>query len=114
MHNDIDTWRTVTLASMAFGQTAFVILYLTFPWWRTFLGRALFYKALTLAILLDFGFAARYYDFIRSDKLFVVLYILLAGGIWWQFFAFLHVKQSGRAERGISASTSDSERDSRE
>lgn len=110
LHNDIDTWRTGTLISMAVGQTAFAILYLTFPWWKTFLGRGLFYKAVMFAVLLDLALLARVFDLLQNDILFVILYIGLSIGIWWQFFAFLRVKRSGLAERGVSASTSDSER----
>lgn len=93
MIHDIDTWRTIALGFAALGQTAFALLYMTFPWWRTFLGRALFYKALMLSILLDVIWLGRTFDFGWNDKVFVPLYGLLALGVWAQFLAFLKVKK---------------------
>lgn len=96
MIHDLDFWRSIALGSVALGQTLFVALYLTFPWWKTFLGRALFYKALILMILADFAFLARVFDFAGEDVLFVILYGLLATGVWFQFAAFLVVKRNAR------------------
>ena len=93
----LDFWRTLTLGSAALGQTAFILLYLTFPWWRTFLGRALFYKALALTAILDLFVISRIWHFVGTDTLFVVFYGALAIGIWWQTFAFIVVKAKGRA-----------------
>lgn len=94
MWHDIDTWRTALLGLAALGQTTFVVLYLTFPWWGTFFGRALFYKALTLAIFLDVVWVARTFGY-RPDELYVTLYGFLAVGIWWQVWAFLNSKRKG-------------------
>lgn len=93
---DLDTWRTINLGIAALGQTAFVLLYLTFPWYKTFLGRALFFKAVTLGVLVDFVWIARYYKFGYFDILFVWMYGVLAVAIWFQFLAFLRVKREGR------------------
>jgi hypothetical protein len=93
----LDDWRTLTLGSAAVGQTVFVLLYATFPWWRFFFGRALFYKAMILATILDLFLVARVWDVLRNDVFFVVLYGLLAIGIWWQTAAFMVVKARGRA-----------------
>ena len=101
MWQNLDFWRGVTLASAAVGQTFFVALYLTFPWWTTFLGRALFYKAVILMILADLAITARVFDFLNVDALFVIVYGLLASGIWFQFFAFLKVKRAGRAGKAV-------------
>jgi len=83
--------RTAALAVMAVGQTAFVALYLTWPWWSNFLGRSLFIKAVSLAALLDTYMVYRIFDLPHADWVFTVLYCLLAIGIWAQFFAFLKV-----------------------
>jgi len=101
MWQDLDFWRGVTLGSAALGQTCFVVLYMTFPWWRSFLGRALFYKATILAVLADLAFSARVFGFKNMDVVFVVVYGLLASGIWFQFFAFLRVKRAGRAGAAV-------------
>jgi len=92
---DADFWRTAMLAGVALGQTLFVILYSTFPWYKTFLGRALYYKALTLALITDVFIASRIWDFGALDVVFVALYFLLGIGVWWQLFAFLRVKHHG-------------------
>lgn len=53
-----DVWLLLPLMLSAFPQTAFVLLY-GMPvfgageWWRDYVGRALFFKALTLGLLLD-------------------------------------------------------------
>lgn len=98
MH-DIDFWRTAALFWVALGQTLFVAVYVTFPWWKTFLGRALFYKAIMLAFLTDLFVVAKYFEFTGLDVLFVVVYALLGVGVWWQFIAFLRVRQTGRQNK---------------
>lgn len=94
MLHDLDFWRTFMLGAVAVGQTTFAALYATFPWWKTFLGRALFYKAITLALLSDVFILSRLFDFGDLDVLFVVLYGLLALGVWFQFFAFLSIRRT--------------------
>lgn len=98
--SDVDMWRTLTLGLAALGQVAFATLYMTFPWWKTFLGRALFYKAVMLAVLVTMGWTSRTFGFGRTDLVFVPLYGLLAIGIWWQFIAFLRVKREGSTYKG--------------
>lgn len=88
---DIDNTRTLALGVMALGQTLFAAIYITFPWWRTFLGRALFYKAMAFALILDVFMLNRVWEIPHKDVVFVVLYFVLASGIWFQFFVFLHV-----------------------
>lgn len=85
-------WRTAGIVFAAVGQTAFVLLYITFPWWRTFLGKSLFFKAFAFALLVDVAVAGRVWDWPNEDVYFVVLYWLLGLGIWAQFIAFLRVK----------------------
>ena len=93
---DLDTWRTVAITIAAVGQTAFVVLYLTFPWWKRFLGRVLFGKAVSLLIIVDTIALSRYFDFGTSDALFAALYSILALGIWAQFGAFVWVKMHSK------------------
>lgn len=95
MWDDIQTWRSISLGFGAVGQLLFVLLYMTFPWWKNFLGRALFYKAVMLSALTMFVFVARTLGWKHYDWAFVVLYTLLGVGIWWQFFAFLRIKRAG-------------------
>ena len=46
---DLGIWLTVIAASV---QTVFVITYATRPWWKHYVGRALFLKSLSLAVAL--------------------------------------------------------------
>lgn len=93
---NLEMWRTITIVTAAIGQTMFVLLYMTFPWWKAFLGRALFFKACAFGILLDVAVVGRLVDWSNEDGTFVVLYGVLAVGIWAQFFAFLRTKRKGR------------------
>lgn len=96
----LETARTAGLVAMAVGQTAFMLLYLFWPWWTTFLGRALFFKAAAFAILLDVALTGRLLGWQYKDEVFVTLYWILAIAIWAQFFAFLRVKVEHR--EGVS------------
>lgn len=93
-----ETLRTIALITAAIGQTLFVLLYATFPWWDNFVGRALFLKAISLAALLDVLMLGRKFDWPYEDVTFVVLYLFMTAGIWWQFVAFLRVRL-GSAEK---------------
>lgn len=86
----LEVWRTVTLSFAAVGQTAFVLMYMTLPWWRSTLGRALFLKAFMLMSLIDAGIASRVWDWRGEDAVIVGLYGLVSVGIWFQLFAFIH------------------------
>lgn len=99
----IEYWRTVALTSVAIGQTVFVLLYMTFPWFKTFLGKALFYKAAVLAVLVDVGLFARLNpDAPAWNLTFTLLYTLLGVGVWVQFFAFLQIRTEDRGSHAVS------------
>lgn len=93
---DLNYLRTVALTVAAVVQTAFVLFYTTFPWWQTFLGRALYGKAVVLMLIVDFACLSRWFDFGANDRIFVVLYAALSVGIVWQFIAFVRVRLQGR------------------
>lgn len=95
---DLEQVRVYLLGAAAALQTAFVLLYLTFPWYSTFLGRALFGKALVLAVILDAFIIARLFGMSNVDLLFTVLYGGLVLGIGAQLVAFFKVKTEGRAD----------------
>lgn len=86
---DLELWRTILIVFAAVGQTLFVSFYLTLPWWRTFLGRALFVKATSLVLLLDIAVVGRTIDWTHEDLTFVILYGLMGLGIWTQLVAFV-------------------------
>lgn len=89
---NVEFWRTAGIIAAAVGQTVFALLYLTYPWWKTFLGRALFFKAGALCILMDVAVFGRIYDWPAEDLTFVFLYWVLTIGVWFQFAAFLRVR----------------------
>jgi len=81
------TLSKVAVVVMAIGQTAFVLLYGFKPWWRDYVGRALFVKSLTLMILVD----AAVLSLLVPVPMWVAvgIYWLVALGIWWQLGALL-------------------------
>lgn len=111
---NIDLWRTAAITAAAVGQTLFVILYMAFPWWKNFLGRVLFGKALSLLVITDVVALSRWFEFWRNDYLFTALYLILALGVWAELIAFWQVQRKSKAavrehgerretRRGISA-----------
>lgn len=89
MMTSLDLWRTVTIGTAAVGQTLFVAFYVTLPWWRTFLGRALFTFATLFALLVDVAVCGRVWDWPGEDACIVALYGLVALGVWGQLIAFI-------------------------
>lgn len=91
-----EEWRVILFGIAAFLQTTFVLLYLTFPWYETFLGRALFGKALSLAVVMDVFLASHVFGLGAPNAMFLVLYVVLILGIGAQTLAFLRVRLAGR------------------
>lgn len=88
---DVEVWRTINIIFVALGQTLFVLLYVTFPWWRSFLGRALFIEATTFCLLVDVAVAGRVWDWPGEDAIFVLLYGIVGLGVWIRLYAFVKV-----------------------
>jgi hypothetical protein len=73
-------------------QTAFILLYgFGSPWWRTLLGRALFTKALGLALLLDLALLFQVYEgsYAYRDAARLSVFSLIALGAWLQLAALI-------------------------
>ena len=85
---DLETWYMGIVVVAAVGQTLFTLLYATFPWYRTFLGRALFIKAVSLMFTLDVVFARVILEVPRGEALVVMALGFTAFGIWAQLVAF--------------------------
>lgn len=92
MTEDPSFWRTGSLIAAAVGQTCFILLYVLWPWWNNFLGRALFFKTLAITLILDIGLLFRVIEWRYEDLVFTILYGLFALGVWVQFAAFLRVR----------------------
>lgn len=93
---DMESLRTTAVINAAIGQTIFVLLYATSPWWKTFLGHSLFFKSLSLGMLFNAAVASRLYDWGWEDETFVVIYFAVGAGIWLQLAAFLRVRLQHR------------------
>ena len=94
----LEELRVVFFAMAALLQTLFVVLYLTFPWYKTFLGRALFGKAFVLAVTLDTVILARVFDWDGFEVIFTFLSFALVLGIFAQLVAFFKVRVEGRQD----------------
>lgn len=91
---DLSLWF---LWAGAVPQTAFVLIYgLRFPWYRYTTGRAIFTKALGLALILDLSLAVNHYGQLPAWVGPVVLGFV-AVGCWMQLGALLHEhRRAGR------------------
>jgi hypothetical protein len=88
------------LICSAIGQTLFVALYVSAPWWRDFVGRALFVKSIVLAVVFDIAVAAIWW--VMPMVVWQVLYWLIAAAIWQQFAALVWQRHLGRRRRARS------------
>ena len=86
---EIDSWRHLAIITAAIPQTMFVITWGLLPWWKDFVGRALFFKSASFAILLDAAAAYIFLEGKYEDATIVGLYWLVALSCWWQFGALL-------------------------
>jgi hypothetical protein len=86
---NLHTWGYWTTIVAATGQALFTLFYLTFPWYKTFLGRALFFKAAMFTLLLGGVAIGMVYDWPNEPVWITVFYTLTAIGIWAQFAAFI-------------------------
>lgn len=97
--SNIDVAAVVLVAIAAPAQTAFILVYgFGSPWWRTLVGRALFTKALGLAMLVDIALAYQWLgdDYLLRDVVRVTVFGLIALGAWLQLVALLREKRRGR------------------
>lgn len=93
---DLDSWRTSVLGIAAVGQTCFILLYATFPWWRSFLGRVLFVKSLTIGLLLISAELGQFWNWAYEEWTIVLVGAAVAVGIWGQVVAFICVMLTHR------------------
>jgi hypothetical protein len=94
-------WEVRLVYAAAVPQTLFVLGYGTRSrWWASLIGRALFTKALALAMLLDLSVFADIfgYDYPHREQITLVILILIFAGSAMQLLAW--IKQRRRARRG--------------
>jgi len=90
----MDQWKNTAFVIAAVGQNLFILLYMTFPWYRTFLGRALFFNAITFGFLVNMAVASVAWDWPDQDQVMFTAYTVTALGIWAQLIAFIREKRT--------------------
>lgn len=95
-----DTAAIILIVLGAIAQTTFVIFYsFTSPWWQTLVGRALWTKAMGLALLMDISIA--YYflgdNYAARDFVRLSVYTFIVVGSWLQLIAFAAQKRRDNA-----------------
>lgn len=96
----------------AVAQTVFVVLWLTLPWWREWVGRALMVKSVALALFLDFSLINHYAgEYAWRPYLTAGLFALVTAGIVSQVIALPYemwsAGQDRRKVRGTSRHNGD-------
>lgn len=77
----------------AVAQTMFIFLYGTSPWWRHYIGQAMFIKSVSMTLLLDAEVIALLYpEYPHRAEVTAVVHVLIAAAVIWQLFAFLKQK----------------------
>ena len=85
MTDELHTVIEVLLWVSAIGQSLFVIVWATRPWYRHWVGRALMVKTVALALYLDFAVLVNFVDpFPALQLLGVILFGHITVGIWSQ------------------------------
>lgn len=96
-------WTLRLYTAAAIGQTLFVALWATLPWWRTVVGRALMVKSFALMVVLDWALVTYHLGpFAHQESISVVLFGLVVVGIWSQVAAIGHEMWLARRERRSS------------
>lgn len=91
-------WTVRLVHVSAVGQTLFVLLWWSLPWYRTVVGRALMVKSFTLMLYLDWAVAVYHFGpFDHQEAIGVALFGLIAFGIWSQVVAI--AREMWRARR---------------
>lgn len=88
--------------AVATAQSAFIVIYgIWSPWWRTWLGRAVFTKGLGLALLADLALAHNLLgeEYPGRDVIRLTIFTLLAVGAWLQLAVLISEKRKPRRDR---------------
>lgn len=101
-----DTASLILILIAAPAQTMFILIYgLGSPWWRSLLGRALFTKALGLALLVDISVLYHFLgdEYVYRDVVRVTVFSLIAVGAWLQLMALIKEKYVARRDEHRSS-----------
>lgn len=87
-----DAWERIALVALvvaAVGQTAFVLVYATRPWWLVQIGRALMSKSATLCWILVLSVVNAFWTYPYQRQVAALSICAVAVAIWYQFIALL-------------------------
>lgn len=90
----LETVQIFLVAIAAVCQTCFVGLYSLRPWWRHYVGKALFYKSLSLALLLDTQIMSVWVQFRYQELLDTVVIAVVTGAVVIQLGALARQMRS--------------------
>lgn len=96
----VDVWL---VHGMLVGQTTFVAIWATLPWWRLWVGRALMLKSFALDLLIaaavaNYWLVTELGPYPGMDIITMTTHILILLGIWSQVFAIAHEIRSARRD----------------
>lgn len=91
-----DTYAEWGTVFSAVGQTMFISLWITLPWWREVIGVAMFAKSLTLMLLLDTAVLFIYLPQLATEKVGYILETALWIVIWGQVGALIWERRRHR------------------
>jgi predicted alpha/beta-fold hydrolase len=73
----------------AVAQTLFIGLWLFRPWFRTYIGRAMFFKSLSMMFLVDDAVVGLMFDWPWEEEQHTLVLVLGMTGSIWQLFAWV-------------------------
>lgn len=82
----------------AIGQTLFCLVYTLLPWWRSEVGRALYFKAITLGILTDTVALEVFFFGEFPEIVTLMLYGAVAVAIWIQLIVLIRVRLKAKQD----------------
>lgn len=106
MTDELETVSIWLLWTAAVGQTLFIGLWVSLPWWTHWIGRALMVKSLALMTYLDLALVFHYVTaFPALGLLGVILFSFVVIGIWTQLSTLTWEKYRSRGPDSTRADT---------
>lgn len=83
------------------GQGAFVTMYATFPWWKSKLGRVLFFSEVALAAALAAALIRTgLVDSVIGYKISTVIFVIFGVSVWTQALALAQIRWGSSRKGG--------------
>lgn len=96
--------RAVLIHVATVGQVLFVLMWMTLPWWKAWVGRALMVKSLALAVFLISSLAHFYLPpYAAQEAVRTLLVFAVTGGIWSQVVAIgVEIRKAKAGKRNVT------------